>query len=76
MSDVLVIPCTFGYIASESASLTGSYTALRQPTVPEGCVLITYPTRPGTNEAVDLPSAHLKSPSVQVDELGHLALSE
>jgi hypothetical protein len=77
MNDMSISPCTFGQanFAGES-ELTGTYVALKQPIVLEGCMLRTYPTDPATNRPVDLPSAGIQSPHVTVNEAGHVLLAE
>jgi len=75
MDEMITIPCTFGNVnATINIGLTGSYTALREPVVSEGCALRTYPTQPGTSIPVDLPSASLRNARVKVDGAGHILL--
>ena len=73
MVEMNVYPCTFGHasVIGESG-LTGTYIALREPSVTEGCTVLTYPTEPGSNLPVDLPSVEIKSPHVTVDQAGHV----
>jgi hypothetical protein len=77
MVEMSLSPCTFGHasIVGDSGS-TGTYIALREPSVTEGCTLLTYPTEPGSNRPVDLPSVGINSPHVTVDCAGHVLFNQ
>jgi hypothetical protein len=72
----IVAAGTFGdvCIPSSSRNQTASYQALSTPRLPVGSYIQTYCTDPASGRSAELPSATLSSPSIEVNEVGHITI--